>query len=103
MANTVTDSVAVYSIAGDNALHPVQIQEFSLKGPKLPAGGTGAIQSNAFEIALDPAGTTLFAVSQSTNPAFPQGNQLHALTVARDGTLTEPTGPTILSADLVAG
>lgn len=94
VANTVTDSVGVFSLA--DPLYPVQIQDVPLGGPRgaTPAGRPIA---NAFEIALDPSGKYLYAVSQSTDPAFPQGNQLHTLAVARDGTLSERTAPVVFS------
>jgi 6-phosphogluconolactonase (cycloisomerase 2 family) len=94
-ANTASDAVGVYSLA--NPLQPVQIQEFSLGGPRTDS--TGALQTNAFELALDPSGHTLYVITQNTssNSTFPQGNQLHTLTVAADGTLSEPVGPIIFS------
>ncbi|OWK47019.1 lactonase family protein [Fimbriiglobus ruber] len=95
VANTATDSIGVYSLA--NPLNPVQIQEFSLGGPHLPVGGTGNTQSQAFQISLDPTGKSLYVISQSDNTAFQQGNQLHTLAVARDGTLTEPNAPIIFA------
>jgi 6-phosphogluconolactonase (cycloisomerase 2 family) len=94
VANTATDSVGVYSLA--DPLHPVQIQDLPLGGPRGAGAGGGPV-ANAFEIALDPTGRYLYAVTQSTDPAFPQGNQLHTLSVARDGTLTERTPPVIFS------
>lgn len=93
VANTATDSVSVFSLA--DPLHPVQIQELQLGGPR--ANATGAGRANVFEIALDPTGRFLFAVTQSTDPAFPQGNQLHTLSVARDGTLSEPLTPVVFA------
>ena len=92
VANTASDSVSVFSLA--DPLHPVQIQELALGGPR---GTPGGPQTIVFEIALDPTGKFLFAVTQSTDPAFPQGNQLHTLRVARDGTLSEPLAPVIFS------
>ncbi len=92
VSNTATDSVGVFSLAAP--LHPVQIQELPLGGPR---GAPGGPQTNLFEITLDPTGKYLFAVTQSTDPAFPQGNQLHTLRVARDGTLTEPLAPVVFS------
>lgn len=92
VSNTVTDSVSVFSLA--DPLHPVQIQELKLGGPR---GTPGGAQTFVFEIALDPTGKFLFAVSQSTDPSFPQGNQLHTLRLARDGTLSEPLAPIIFS------
>lgn len=96
VANTVTDSVGVFSLA--DPLHPVQIQDLPLGGPR-GATPSGRPVANAFEIALDPSGRYLYAVSQSTDPGFPQGNQLHTLAVARDGTLTEPRAPVVFSQD----
>ena len=94
VANTVSDSVGVFSLA--DPLKPVQIQEFALGGPRGVDAKGGSI-SQAFEIALDPSGKYLYVVGQTTDPSFPQGNQLHTLSVARDGTLTEKTRPVELS------
>jgi len=94
VANTASDSVSVFSLA--DPLHPVQIQELLLGGPR-GATATGRPITNVFEIALDPTGKYLYAVTQSTDPSFPQGNQLHTLRVARDGTLSEPLAPVIFS------
>jgi 6-phosphogluconolactonase (cycloisomerase 2 family) len=93
VSNTATDSIGVYSLA--DPLHPVQIQNLPLAGPH-SATGTGS-QTASFEIALDPTGRYLYAIGQSTDPSFPQGNQLHTLTVAGDGTLTEQIPPVIFS------
>ncbi len=92
VSNTVTDSVSFFSLA--DPLNPVQIQELKLGGPR---GTPGGAQTFVFEIALDPTGKFLFAVTQSTDPSFPQGNQLHTLRLARDGTLSEPLAPIIFS------
>jgi hypothetical protein len=84
----------------------VQIQEFALGGPHAPPGSPpGTLQSNVFQLALSPDGHTLYAISQSTNPngAFAAGNQLHILSVAADGTLSEPHGPVLLSSAGVPG
>ncbi|AMV27401.1 6-phosphogluconolactonase [Gemmata sp. SH-PL17] len=95
VANTGTDSIGVFSLA--DPLHPVQIEEVQLGGPRVKNGTANSPRANAFEIALDPTGKYLFAVTQSTDPSFPQGNQLHTLKIARDGTLTEPNAPVIFS------
>jgi 6-phosphogluconolactonase (cycloisomerase 2 family) len=89
VSNTGTDSIGVYSL--EDPLHPVQIQDFRLTGPK----------TNSFEIALDPTGRYLYAVTQANSPSNPQGNQLHVLSIARDGTLTEPNAPVIFPQGLV--
>jgi hypothetical protein len=95
VANTGTDSIGVYSLA--DPLHPVQIQDLQLAGPRALNGTPTSPRASVFEIALDPTGRFLFAVTQSSNPSFPQGNQLHELVIARDGTLTEPNAPVIFA------
>jgi 6-phosphogluconolactonase (cycloisomerase 2 family) len=102
--DTGTDSVGVFSLK--DPLHPVEIQEFALGGPHAPPGSPpGTLQANVFQVAVSPDGHTVYAVSQSTNPtgSFPQGNQLHILSVGADGKLSEPTGPILLSKDGVPG
>jgi 6-phosphogluconolactonase (cycloisomerase 2 family) len=87
-SNTGTDSVGVFSLA--DPVHPVQVQEFSLSGPFAPAGATDR-QTASFQIALDPSGRSLYVITQDTAAGrdFQEGNAVHALTVARDGTLSE--------------
>jgi hypothetical protein len=102
--DTGTDSIGVFSLA--DPLHPVEIQEFSLAGPYAPAGSPpGTLETNAFQIALSPDGHTLYAISQNTSPtgSFADGNQLHSLSVAANGTLSEPNGPVLLSTAGVPG
>jgi DNA-binding beta-propeller fold protein YncE len=102
--DTGTDSVGVFSLA--NPLHPVQIQEFTLGGPHSPPGSpSGTLQTAVFQIDLSPDGHTLYAIGQNTSPtgSFADGNQLHILSVAADGTLSEPTGPVLLSTAGVPG
>jgi 6-phosphogluconolactonase (cycloisomerase 2 family) len=102
--DTGTDSIGVFSLA--NPLHPVQIQEFTLGGPHAPPNSPpGTLETNVFQIVLSPDGHTLYAISQNTDPNgnFADGNQLHTLAVAADGTLSEPTGPVLLSTAGVPG
>jgi 6-phosphogluconolactonase (cycloisomerase 2 family) len=102
--DTGTDSVGVFSLA--DPLHPKQIQEFALGGPHAPPGSPpGTLQTNVFQIALSPDGHTLYAIGQNTDPTsnFPDGNQLHSLSVARDGKLSEPNGPVLLTTAGVPG
>jgi DNA-binding beta-propeller fold protein YncE len=101
-ANTGTNSVGVYSLA--DPLNPVQLQEFTLKGPQAPPGApAGERDTAAFQLALDPSGRSLYVIGQSTSPtlSFPQGNQLHTLKVAHDGTLSEPAGPILFPTSAV--
>jgi hypothetical protein len=102
--DTGTDSIGLFSLA--DPLHPVEIQELALGGPHAPPGSPpGTLQTNVFQIALSPDGHTLYAIGQSTNPtgSFADGNQLHILSVAADGTLSEPNGPVLLSTAGVPG
>jgi hypothetical protein len=98
IGNTGTNSIGVFSLA--DPLNPIQIQEFKLGGPLAPPGSPpGTLETNSFQIALDPSGRSLYVIGQSTSPdgTFLQGNQLHMLRVAPDGTLSEPKGPIIFS------
>jgi 6-phosphogluconolactonase (cycloisomerase 2 family) len=96
-SNTGTDSVGVFSLADPS--HPVQVQEFSLSGPFAPAGATDR-QAASFQIALDPSGRSLYVITQDTAAGrdFQEGNAVHALRVARDGTLSESNAPVTFSA-----
>jgi hypothetical protein len=95
--DTGSNSVGVYSLA--DPLHPALIQEFSLGGPQTPPGSSpGAPRQTAvFQVAVDPSGRFVYAISQNTSPngLFQEGNQLHILTVGPDGKLSEPRGPII--------
>jgi 6-phosphogluconolactonase len=93
LANTATDSIGVFSLA--DPLRPLQIQEIPLAGPRSLTDQPGSPAANVFEIDLDPTGRSLYAVTQSTDPSFPQGNQLHTFTVNPNGTLTESAAPII--------
>jgi hypothetical protein len=92
VATTGTDSIGVFSL--DDPLHPVQIQELALR--HVP-GDQG--QTADFQIALDPGGQSLYVVNQSTSPTGTahRGNQFHALSVAGDGTVSEPNDPIVFS------
>jgi 6-phosphogluconolactonase (cycloisomerase 2 family) len=92
VATTGTDSIGVFSLS--DPLHPAQIQELALSHAPEDQN-----QSLDFQIALDPSGQSLYVVNQSTNPTGTnhRGNQLHVLSVASDGTLSEPNGPIVFS------
>jgi hypothetical protein len=74
------------------------VQEFRLAGPFAPPGVTGS-ETASFQIALDPSGRSLYAITQDTAATrdFQQGNAVHALSVAADGTLGEPNPVTTFS------
>jgi DNA-binding beta-propeller fold protein YncE len=95
VTNTGSNTVGVFSLA--DPLHPVEIQDYALRGPRTDQNGNRITAD--FEVSLDPTGRSLYVVNQSTSPdgTAPQGNQLHTLAVARDGTLTERSGPIIFS------
>lgn len=101
-ANTGTNTVEVYSLA--DPLNPVQVQDFKVSLPPAPAGATKA-PANIFELGLDPSGQSLEVIMQSTaaNLDFPQGNEVHSLTIAADGTLSEPNAPATFSTVDVPG
>jgi 6-phosphogluconolactonase (cycloisomerase 2 family) len=103
--DTGTNSVGVFSLA--DPLHPVQIQEFVLGGPQNSTGSsTAARETTDFEFALDPSGNTLYVIDHQTDAAgtFPQGNALHVLSVAANGTLSESaSSPLFLPSDIPAG
>lgn len=103
VANTGSDTIGVYSLA--DPLNPVQVQEFQLGGILAPPGSpAGTRQTADYQIALDPSGRWLYVVGQSNNAAFQQGNALHVLSVAEDGTVSEPSSPVQFSvADVPAG
>ncbi|HSV15615.1 MAG TPA: beta-propeller fold lactonase family protein [Tepidisphaeraceae bacterium] len=95
VANSASDDVGVYSLS--DPLHPVQIQEFSLAGPRHLPGAT-ANQTVDFQMTLDPTGRLLYVVNHETAPppGFAGGNQLHVLRVDEDGALSErKTSPLI--------
>jgi 6-phosphogluconolactonase (cycloisomerase 2 family) len=103
--DTGTNSVGVFALA--DPLHPAQIQEFVLGGPQNPTGNPAAPRATTdFEFALDPSGKALYVIDHQTDAAgnFPQGNALHVLTVAANGTLSEGTGsPLFLPVGIPAG
>jgi 6-phosphogluconolactonase (cycloisomerase 2 family) len=103
-ADTGSNSVSVFSLA--DPLRPVQIQSFTLGGPQAPPGApAGQRQTADFQLALSPDGHSLYVIGQSTNAtgSFQQGNQLHLLSVGRDGLVSEPHGPVLFSPKDVPG
>lgn len=103
--DTGSNSVGVYSLA--DPLHPKQIQEFVLGGPQNPANNPAdARETTDFEFALDPSGKALYVIDHQTDAAgnFAQGNALHVLSVASNGTLSESaSSPLFLPSDIPAG
>jgi 6-phosphogluconolactonase (cycloisomerase 2 family) len=103
--DTGSDSVGVYSLADPQ--HPVQIQELFLGGPLTPPGSPPGTprQTTVFQVAVDPSGRFVYAVGQNTSATgtFSEGNQLHVLAVGSDGTLSEVSGPAVLTAFGVPG
>jgi 6-phosphogluconolactonase (cycloisomerase 2 family) len=103
--DTGTNSVGVFSLA--DPLHPKQIQEFDLGGPQNPQQNPNdPSETTDFEFALDPSGKALYVIDHQTDAAgnFPQGNALHVLSVASNGTLSESAqSPLFLPSDIPAG
>ncbi|MDQ6827311.1 MAG: beta-propeller fold lactonase family protein [Gemmatimonadota bacterium] len=95
-ANTASNSVSWYNTT--TPLAPTEAQHLVLKEPgPLYTDGMGMMvpTSEDFQLTLDPSGKNLYVLSQHTNPDFSvtNGNILHVLTVAADGSLTEPGTP----------
>jgi hypothetical protein len=82
--DTGTNQISVYDTSV--AEEPREMQLVSLSGV-----------GNAFQLALSGDGTSLYALSQRAGAAIPEGegNVLHVLWVAGDGTLTENTDAAI--------
>lgn len=102
-SNSTDDSVSAFSLA--NPYAPVEIQKVDLNGPKeflCPTPDPCApviFTTTPFQLELDPTNTYLYVLNHETTLEnnFPQGNQLHILRVAPNGTLTElPNSPVIL-------
>ncbi len=94
--NSGENSVGVYNVENPDA--PVFIAKLYLKDSG-PAVGSGmATSSEDFSLGFASDGQTLYVVSQGANPIFTVGdfNYLHVLKVGTDGTLSEPTDPTML-------
>ena len=100
--NSGENSVGVYNVENPDA--PVFIAKLFLKDSGPAVGSGTATSSEDFSLGFAPDGQTLYVVSQSVNPIFTVGdfNYLHVLKVGTDGTLSEPTEPTMLpvSADV---
>lgn len=89
VANTGSNSIEVYSLS--DPLNPKLVQDFK---PNIPSS-TAPV--GTFEFALDPSGRYLEVITQATSQSNPQGNAVHTLAVAHDGTLSEPTAPVTFS------
>ncbi len=90
---TTTGDDGVSVLDTSNPLAPVEKQHLVLKdtGPLFDAGGSAAPTSQSYEESVSPDGKYLFVLSQrlTTDPTVSQGNVLHVLSIASDGTLTE--------------
>lgn len=90
-SNTGDNSISYYNLANPQA--PVETQMLALKEPgplfRTPMGMM-LPTSESFQLALSPDETRLYVVSQHGYPDFsaPNGNVLHTLAVAPDGSLS---------------
>ncbi|HKG90496.1 MAG TPA: beta-propeller fold lactonase family protein [Gemmatimonadaceae bacterium] len=93
--NTLTNSLSRYDAASPQA--PVERQHLVLRepGPTFTFMGMQVPTSQDFQEALSPDGKFLYVVSQHANPDFtaPNGNKLHTISIAADGTLSETVAP----------
>jgi 6-phosphogluconolactonase (cycloisomerase 2 family) len=80
--SATTSTISVYDLS--EPTEPREIQLLTLEG-----------QTNSFQMALSTDERSLFIVSQRASPLIPdgQGNFLHAVSVAPDGTLSEDHAP----------
>ncbi len=105
VTNFATNSVGVFDTS--DALHPVEIQDFKLAGPKLPQSAPGSpapFNVVTFQESLSPSGGILYVLEHEQEPDndFPQGNRVHALRVGADGKLSEvASSPTVLPIEFV--
>jgi 6-phosphogluconolactonase (cycloisomerase 2 family) len=90
-ANSATDSIDVVSLA--DPLHPVELQNLDLQGPKGPLGFPAPVLFNTtpFQLTLSPDEDFLYVLNHEVTPddTFPAGNAVHILRVRDDGTLAE--------------
>ncbi len=105
-ANSTSNSIDVFDIS--DALHPKELQNLELNGPKAPLPPTPPapviFNTTPFELSLDPAGKFLYVISHETTLTNdnPSGNALHVLKVEPDGLLAERIGsPVVLPESLV--
>ncbi|MEP6763032.1 MAG: hypothetical protein ABJB66_01915 [Gemmatimonadaceae bacterium] len=97
--NTADNSISRYN--NSNPLAPVESQHLVLQeGGVTYTDPMGHVvpTSEDYQLMLDPTGKNLYVLSQHTNPDFTvaNGNILHTLTVAGDGTLSETVATTHL-------
>jgi hypothetical protein len=97
--NSVSGTLSVYDLS--KPLEPVETSAIQLKqamsGPPFidAMGMKQTVTSQPFEFAFDREQKHLYVVSQraTTNADDPTGNYLHTLSIATDGTLSEPGDP----------
>lgn len=102
--NNIDNSVSLYDIAG-NPRAPVERQKLTLKEPgPLFLNDRGElsfmqITSTPFQPALSPDERFLYVINQRVdfNSSYQQGNNIHIVRVASDGSLSEPGDPVQLT------
>jgi 6-phosphogluconolactonase (cycloisomerase 2 family) len=84
-SDTGTNSISVYDLS--NPYAPVQIQELNMAG-----------LGNATQFEISPDESYIYAISSKATASIPagEGNALHILKVAKDGTLDETAASPIL-------
>jgi hypothetical protein len=97
--NSGSATISTYDVTLPRA--PREVDAILLKDaisgkPFVDANGVvQTITSQPFQLAFDPDESHIYVVSQrvTTNPTDPSGDFVHTLTVASDGTLSEPSTP----------
>ena len=98
--NNIDASVSFYD--NTDPLQPVERQKLVLKehGPMFlndrGADSFMQVTSTPFQPAPDPTEKFIYVVSQradATHPSVTEGNKLHTLSIAADGTVSQPGAP----------
>lgn len=92
-SDSASNSIGVFDIS--NPLAPVSLQEFSLRltgsNPLPPAIAPALFPTLNFQLSVDPTSKFLYVTNHAATPVdYMEGNVLHILQIAKDGTLTEP-------------
>lgn len=102
-SDATSDSIDVVSL--DDPLHPVELQNLDLAGPRLPLSPPGATIFNTtpFQLSLSSDDDFLYVLNHEATDdnSFPQGNAVHTLRVKPDGTLVEAQPTLVLPISVV--
>jgi hypothetical protein len=102
-SDATSDSIDVLSLA--DPIHPVELQNLDLAGPRLPLSPPVATIFNTtpFQLSLSSDDDFLYVLNHEATDdnSFPQGNAVHTLKVRPDGTLVEAQPTLVLPISVV--